>query len=327
MTGWAAWALERARRGEAVALVTVCAVQGSAPRDSGTRMVVTATETFATIGGGALEHQAISQARAMLAKGAGHAFQDWPLGPLLAQCCGGHVRLLLERVVSTGWLEQAAAFQASGEPFLIRTDLPEAGLVKTVRRDVGQSEAVRFLGRDGGFLGAARPPLAEIGAVIEREAAGDPPLLLFGAGHVGQAMAPILRTLPFALRWLDPRPDMADGVEALDEAALLDAVAAAPAGAFFLILTHSHALDYDLTRAVLRRGDFRYCGLIGSDTKRARFTRRLLADGLPATALDRLTCPIGLPSLKGKAPPVIAIAAAAQLLERLQAHHLLKETV
>jgi xanthine dehydrogenase accessory factor len=90
-------------------------------------------------------------------------------------------------------------------------------------------------------------------------------------------------------------------------------VDAAPPGALFAIFTHSHDLDYRLTRAVLKRGDFGYLGLIGSRTKRARFERRLRADGFED--LSRLTCPIGIASLKSKAPAVIAVALAAELLQ------------
>jgi xanthine dehydrogenase accessory factor len=314
MTGWAAFALDRARRGEVVALVSVAAVQGSAPREAGARMAVTARETFGTIGGGALEHQAIDQARKLLAADATHALQDWPLGPFLQQCCGGHVRLLIERVTDTAWLEAVLAFAAAGEDFTIRTDLSPT-LAKTVRPDLGQSEAVRALSRDGGYLGAARPPAAEVGALIQKEGAHRPRLLMFGAGHVGQAVAWALEPLPFDLAWYDSRPEFAPPAILADEAAQLEAVASAAAQSLFLIFTHSHALDYALTRAVLRRGDARYCGLIGSRTKRARFAARLAKEGLSDTAL---TCPIGLPGLTGKAPAVIAVGVAAQLLMLVQ---------
>lgn len=315
MTGWAAFALDRVQHGEAVALVSVAGVQGSSPREVGARMAITASETFGTIGGGALEHQAIDQARKLLAADASHALQDWPLGPFLQQCCGGHVRLLIERVTDTAWLEAVLAFEAAGEDFTIRTDLTPS-LTKTVRPDLGQSEAVRVLSRDGGYLGAARPPKAEVGALVQREAAARPRLLMFGAGHVGQAVARVLEPLAFDLAWYDSRPEFAPPATLADETAQLEAVASATPGSLFLIFTHSHALDYALTRAMLRRGDARYCGLIGSKTKRARFVSRLAAEGLSHTGL---TCPIGLPQITGKAPEVIAVGVAAQLLMLVQA--------
>ena len=84
------------------------------------------------------------------------------------------------------------------------------------------------------------------------------------------------------------------------------------------MLTHSHDLDLRITEAVLRRGDFSFLGLIGSKTKRAQFERRLAERGIPREQLARLTCPIGIPSIRGKEPGVIAIAVAAQLLELRQ---------
>ena len=89
----------------------------------------------------------------------------------------------------------------------------------------------------------------------------------------------------------------------------------APPGAFYLVLTHRHDLDLTLTEAILRRGDFGFLGLIGSTTKRARFLRRLEERCVPAAALARLTCPIGLPGIAGKQPEVIAVAVVAQLLQ------------
>jgi xanthine dehydrogenase accessory factor len=78
-------------------------------------------------------------------------------------------------------------------------------------------------------------------------------------------------------------------------------------------MTHSHALDLTLSERILRR-DFSYFGLIGSATKRAKFTRRFKARGLSDDVIERMVCPIGIPELPGKHPGEIAIAVAAQLL-------------
>ena len=83
-------------------------------------------------------------------------------------------------------------------------------------------------------------------------------------------------------------------------------------------MTYSHAMDLAICHAILARGTFGHLGLIGSATKRARFRSRLSDLGIPAPTLDRMVCPIGLPSLKHKAPAVIAIGVAADLLERLE---------
>jgi xanthine dehydrogenase accessory factor len=147
-----------------------------------------------------------------------------------------------------------------------------------------------------------------------------PRLAIFGAGHVGQAVARAFAPLPFDLAWLASREDLrpeAGGTHAeiLGEDELQACIEAAPAGTLFAIFTHSHDLDYRLTRAVLARGDFGYLGLIGSRTKRVRFESRLKADGFTEADLARLTCPIGIAGLPGKAPAVIAVALAAELLQ------------
>ena len=84
-------------------------------------------------------------------------------------------------------------------------------------------------------------------------------------------------------------------------------------------MTHSHALDFDICDQVLRRGDFGFLGLIGSATKRASFVRRLRLRGHSDAIIGRLTCPIGLAAIAGKAPAAVAISVAGQLLALSQA--------
>src|SRR5436190_7314517 len=115
MAEWIAEALAAVQRGERLAMVTVVGAQGSTPRETGARMLVWPDRFTGTIGGGSLERQGLDQARKLLAQTRRrHALQDYPLGPLLGQCCGGHVRLLGERidVESLAWLEPAVAASA-----------------------------------------------------------------------------------------------------------------------------------------------------------------------------------------------------------------------
>lgn len=180
---------------------------------------------------------------------------------------------------------------------------------------------------------------------------------LYGAGHVGRAVAALLAGLPCRLVWLDERDDAfpdafpdasphafshafpdgaapgavtgtaaaaaaaepVAGVERRAVAGLEAEAASAAPGDFHLVMTHSHDLDLRIVEAVLRRGDFGWLGLIGSATKRARFERRLADRGLPPDALQRLACPVGLPGLRGKEPAVIAVSVVAQLLLAAQA--------
>jgi len=89
----------------------------------------------------------------------------------------------------------------------------------------------------------------------------------------------------------------------------------APAAARFLVMTHDHALDYSLCRAILERGDFAWLGLIGSKSKAARFRSRLARDGLTPDAIARLVSPIGVAGIASKWPAAIAVGVAAQLLQ------------
>lgn len=152
-------------------------------------------------------------------------------------------------------------------------------------------------------------------------------LQLYGAGHVGRAVAGLLATLDVRVDWIDERESefparlgAGDGWPAQVRRVAVDAVEAeaevaqAPAGAHYLVMTHRHDLDERIVEAVLRRGDFAFLGLIGSKTKRQRFVHRFVQRGVPAAAVERMTCPIGLPGIEGKEPEVIAVAVVAQLL-------------
>lgn len=152
-----------------------------------------------------------------------------------------------------------------------------------------------------------------------------PRVVLFGAGPIGQAVARTFAALPVHLDWLASRGDLrpeAAGTDALllSDDELVEAVEAAPADSHVVIISHSHDLDYRLARAALAREDLAYVGMMGSRTKRAGFDARLLADGLDEAALARLACPIGIPGLKSREPPVIAIGIAAQVLQVIAAN-------
>jgi xanthine dehydrogenase accessory factor len=305
MTEWLGW-LRAIAGHEPAALVQVLASEGSVPRGAGTRMLVTPAGQRGSIGGGRLEHQAIAQARALLDQPPGQwLVQDYPLGPLLGQCCGGRVRLLVEHVDPSrlAWLADAA-------------DAADAGVLVS---SLGATHICRSLGTGApASLPSARGTRPGVGAVFT-EILGQHrrPLLIFGAGHVGQAIAAHAHNLPFGLEWFDTRPAFAaiDGVALLGETAIESCVADAPADAAIVILTHDHGLDYRIARAALAGRPLAFVGLIGSATKAARFQARLARDGIDAAARARLTSPIGLPGITGKEPDVIAIAVLAQLLQ------------
>jgi xanthine dehydrogenase accessory factor len=289
------------------ALVTLAEASGSSPREAGARMVVRPSGAFnGTIGGGVLEWEALEAARAALARGRGPVSRRRVLlGPHLGQCCGGRVEWLIETfdLSDLDDLSRLAEAERAG-PFVTRARLGEDGRMTRSLAEAPEGDPV---------------VLEADGALRETFAEARTPLLLFGAGHVGRALALALAPLPFDLRWIDPRPEAfpsrappnARMVASADPTAEL---AAAPDGALILAMTHSHPLDLAIVSAALAARRFRYVGLIGSATKRARFLSQMRTAGLSEAALAELTCPIGVAGIEGKEPAVIAAAVAAQLL-------------
>ena len=158
---------------------------------------------------------------------------------------------------------------------------------------------------------------------IEQVSMEQKPLFIYGAGHVGRAIVRAIAELNFDVTWVDVHADrFPDAVPddvwqiAVDDVAAV--ASCAPEGTYHLVLTYSHGLDFNICHTLLMYPRFGFLGLIGSQTKRVRFLKRLGALGIPPATLARLTCPIGIGPLRGKQPATIAISVAAQLLEQLE---------
>ena len=147
-------------------------------------------------------------------------------------------------------------------------------------------------------------------------------LYLYGAGHVGRALVRLLADLPCEVQWIDereaefPPEPLPPHIRCVCVDTVEAEAAAAPPGAWHLVMTHSHLLDMAIVQQLLRRGDFGWLGLIGSRSKRARFESRLRQRGVAEAALQRIICPVGLPGIAGKEPEIVALAVAAQLLQQ-----------
>jgi xanthine dehydrogenase accessory factor len=251
---WADIVAQLNQRNQAYVLVTVLGVKGSAPRDSGTKMIVTPEQTHNTIGGGNLEYLVTEQARAMLQQPTNDQhLEHYPLGPKLGQCCGGSTTILFESFAST------------------RADL-----------------------------------------------------MLFGAGHVGTALSKIMLDLPVSLRWVDNRA--AQFSQQLSSEKLLvivsddptQEIASMPSDSYYIIMTHDHDLDFKLCVTILKRGDARFIGLIGSATKWLRFRKRLSEAGFSEAEINQIQCPIGLDAVPGKRPMEVAVSVASQFIADYQ---------
>ncbi len=251
-----------------------------------------------TIGGGELEYRTLNETRAALAEGRGPARRrSIALGPELGQCCGGRVVWRIETFDARDLTELATLRAVEREgPFVVLARLDADGRVERRLGDAAE---------DGDW----------------REAFGEAttPVYLFGAGHVGRALVMALAPLPFAVRWIDPRP------EAFPERAPANVkfvcapdppaeLTAAPDGALVVAMTHSHPLDLAVVAEGLRQDRFPYVGMIGSATKRARFVSQLRTAGFAEARVAKLVCPIGAPGIAGKEPAVIGAAVAAHLL-------------
>jgi xanthine dehydrogenase accessory factor len=298
--------LETHRR---AALISVIRVDGSAPREVGARMVVQpGAGFFGTIGGGRLEYEALAVAEAALsAETPVASVRVWPLGPNLGQCCGGSVTTLIETF-------EASDLDSVGE----LAAAEEAGIFVTISRMTAQGRIAReILAGDVDRAETAKGPIEQ--RFVERFGEVQKTVLLFGAGHVGRAVVLALSQLPFSVCWIDTREGhFPDYVPANVITIRTDApereIDSAPHGAFVLIMTHSHPLDYSVAAAALRRPDLGFVGLIGSATKRARFAGQAEKLGISEQQIARLVCPIGLPDIRDKEPSIIAAGVAAQLL-------------
>jgi xanthine dehydrogenase accessory factor len=161
----------------------------------------------------------------------------------------------------------------------------------------------------------------DLKARLTREAAGAPDVYLFGAGHVGRALARALEVLPLRLTVIESRPEELDLLDPDIARRLLampeEAVSAIRPGGAAVILTHDHALDFLIASDALLRGDLAYVGMIGSKTKRGVFASYLRDSGHGPDLMDRLILPIGGERLRDKRPAVIAALVAAELIEKL----------
>jgi xanthine dehydrogenase accessory factor len=289
------------------ALVTLARVEGSSPREAGVRMVVRPSGGFhGTIGGGTLEFAALEAASEALRTGRGPARRrSVALGPELGQCCGGRVEWRVETFDRRDLDDLSAlAITEGGASSTLNARLgPDGRVQRTLRLSASERRLARLTGENW----------TETLGVLARA------VYLFGAGHVGRALALALAPLPFSVRWIDPRRDVFPThapanvtlIHAPEPAAEL---ASAPDNALVVVITHSHALDLEIVAEALRVERFGYVGLIGSATKRARFLSQMRAAGLTEVQLARLVCPIGVPGLESKDPAVIAASTAAQLL-------------
>ena len=255
---------------------------------------------------------------------------------------------------NTVWINALADLQEQGEPCVLVTIIEERG---STPRNAGSKMVVsgeRLYDTIGGghleykaqaiaremlenrvretrlerfSLGASLGQCCGGATVLLFEPMGQPQahIAVFGAGHVGRALVPLLASLPCKVRWIDSRENefpaqIPAGVEKVVNDEVVDEVENMPAGSYFIVMTHNHQLDLELTATILERNDFTYFGLIGSQSKRARFEHRLRDRGFQPQTVQRMRCPMGIAEVKGKLPVEIAVSIAGEVIATYNAH-------
>jgi xanthine dehydrogenase accessory factor len=326
MNEWIDDLSDLAAAGESAVLVTVAGIRGSAPREIGAKMIVTSSESIGTIGGGQLEYQSARIAVGML-NDRDSTLRSFPLGSSMGQCCGGVVEILFEPLTDgmPAWLRDLGALHGQREPAVIATRISRTSPAKII------VTADQIFGTEGGKADAALAARArrilahgpttirDVQEFYEPVVAPNLNIAVFGAGHVGAAVVNTLSDLDCNIRWVDSRAkifrQVPANVRAIDAPDPALEVAAMPIDSFYLVMTHSHAMDFDICDRILRRQDARYCGLIGSLSKRRRFEKRYRQQGMSQAVIDQLICPIGVDGISGKKPAEIAVATAAEVLK------------
>lgn len=316
MIDWRAHLRERLAYGQEIVLITLADIKGSVPQQSGAKLIVDQAGQVGTIGGGRLEWEATKKARQLLEQRSGEIqeIETFSLGKSLGQCCGGVVTLVFQRLSLVGLNQWLIDPPTQTQELFLMTPLDGSGLdVEWVSPEIVAERALPCSGQAQIVTHNAQQWL------LEDMRDTRTPILIFGAGHVGQALMSVLTSLPFAPHWIDPRDDMETIAAPHIACAQIDAhvdgaIESAATNAMYVVMTHDHELDLYIVQQILARNDFFWLGLIGSKTKYHRFRHRLNALGFAPEKINRLTCPIGLPGISSKEPAAIATSVGAQLL-------------
>ncbi|GKX34485.1 MAG: xanthine dehydrogenase accessory protein XdhC [Rhizobiaceae bacterium MnEN-MB40S] len=209
-------------------------------------------------------------------------------------------------------IEKARELLASGETSA-HLDIP---LGPEIGQCCGGNVALSFDRLDAASHHALR-------AECRREEDALPCVYVFGAGHVGKALAEALSLLPVRTVLVESRKAELDGatdrVEKRLTAVPESVIADAPEGSAYVTMTHEHAQDFIIVEKALQRLDAPYVGMIGSKTKLAQLRSWLKKEGGDGDP-TRLICPIGGSQVRDKRPAVIAALVAAELMTVLGGH-------
>lgn len=312
--------------GKPVALATVVNTWGSSPCAAGSHLAVNGAGAFVgSVSGGCIEGAVVAEALQVIADGRSRQLEfgvsddlAWSVG----LACGGSVRIHLERVENPQPLQQILNAQASRQPIAVVTRLADG------------AQSMYDGSGCGGVLGLSAEQLAEAQRLLLAgrsaclTASGDevflrsytPParLVIIGAVHIAQLLAPMAALAGFAVTVIDPR--MAFATAARFPAVALVTEWPGPAlqrigldeHSAVVTLSHDPKLDDPALRAALHSPVF-YIGALGSSRTHAKRIERLREHGL-ADSAARIHAPVGL-DLGGRGAAEIAVAVLAQVIQ------------
>jgi len=310
-----------------VVLSAVIESSGSTPRKPGSCMFTfTSGDSVGTVGGGALEFEAQRQAKLMVSDPEkrqhsvtlGYSLSSDETGDV-CMICGGDVIIHFTRLdpgsVSARALEELRAYTASHTDAWLTLKITEGAdtVISVITRDTNDSSVLEpalltyFTKDDRLNSGYFIIPACDAGRVI-----------VFGGGHVGKALAPVLLGVGFSVAVFDDRPEYAKpesfpGADVINaDFKDIDSHMSISSGDYIVIVTRGHKNDFDVLRQTLP-SSARYVGCIGSRRKIAIQRQRLAEAGLSEAEIARLVNPIGV-DIGAETPEEIAISIAAELI-------------
>ncbi len=312
--------------GKPVALATVVETWGSAPRQAGAKMAVSADmQMIGSVSGGCVEAAVVDQALEVLADSQARLLhfgvsdqQAWDVG----LSCGGEISIWVEPL-DTAWWRAAAAHPALTTLTVVEGAAAGAKLALDQRGSLVYANAilpdaqVRALADAPHQATPGRESLLGCAVMID-PAQEQRHLIMVGGVHIAIALSQYARVLGMAVTLIDPRQAFATA-ERFPGVTLIHeypdrALASIPVGrnTFLALLTHDPKIDDPALEFALR-SDAAYIGVLGSRRTHALRLERLRQRGLTDQDFARLHAPIGL-SIGAKSPEEIALAVMAEII-------------
>jgi len=291
-------------------LLSVLSSKGGSPGKAGFKLAVTVDELAGTIGGGAMEYNLINEARGYLQNGV-------------------LIREIRKLIHNKNAAENASGLICTGNQTvcifsLTKNELPEVekicGLIKNDTPFVLSVSAKQFevsneISEGINIISSAK----EDWKYFEEIPASDI-IYIAGGGHVGRAVARIMKTLDFKIKVIDPRPDIISGLTDLlpDEKLLSDFESAGNyigegKNVYVTILTSSHLTDKIMLKQVITR-NLKYIGMMGSAAKIKRIYTDLEDEGIQPGLFKKVNAPVGL-EINSLTPAEIAVSIAAEIIK------------